>query len=264
MKVIKRKVLNHVRGASAALASVLCVLPNWAQAADSYPLCGIDRQQFAKFAYPAGVPHFDHKLIKWPQSPGLIVLSPDAQWEEKSEQLLDQIGNDGVPPPSLIKFVHYNTPAEIREAPETYGVNNVFVAIDGAGFNEKPETDDLRQALADVLISPKLADRLVADGLRTKQWAVQSHMNAESGETYVSAALINPALNQEAVLHAIYTLYYAALSPPATYRVRDFFDAMFVSDGNHLSDFAKAYYRIVMDPNVPTGVAPDQFDACNG
>jgi len=254
--------------AGAVLGALFLVFGPAAQADGIFQLCGIDQRQFSRFAYPAGVPYFDNQLVKWSRPPGLLVLAPDKGWEDESKRLFNHLSNDGLPVPAPVEFIQYASRSEIQDAAQQHGVSNVFIVIDPAGFSESPERDELRQAMADVLWSPKIVDRLLADALKTQRWSIQSHLNVGTGEVYVSAAVINPAIGKQAVSHAVYTLYYAALSPPATYRVQDFFDAMFLSettsDAARLSEFAKAYYRVVLDPRVPTGARPDQFGACSG
>jgi len=266
---VNRTAIRYTRWASGALCLALFFSSGlWAQAADLYGLCGIDQQQFSKFAYPAGVPYLSDRLVKWRQPPGLIVLSPHAELEGASKRLFEQVGNDGLQAGSPVKFVHYATPDEIYNVTTEHGINNVFLIVDAVGFSGDQRTKELRQAVMDMLLSPPIVDRLFSTALKNQEFSIQSHVNLISGEVFSSVALINPEIGATAVSHTLYTLYYAALSPPATYRVRDFFDAMFVPPVNggatHLSELAKAYYRVVLDPGVQIGALPGQFGECNG
>jgi len=261
--------IGHTRWFCGALSLALFLLSSfWTQAADVYRLCGIDQKLFSKFAYPAGVPYLSDRLIKWNESPGLFILSPSKDFEEENKGLFDHIRKDELLTDAPMKFVHYASPSEIYDVVTQYGINNIFIFVDPAGFTNDPKPIELRQAVMDVLLSPQIVERLFSTALKDQQFSLQSHINVASGEVYASVALINPAISPKAMPSTLYTLYYAALSPPATYRTRDFFNTMFVptaTDGTtHLSEFAKAYYGVVLDPSVPTGALPDQFGECDG
>lgn len=249
------------------LASVV-LFASTVHAEDKYELCNVDPELFSRIAFPEGVPLMSERLIKWRNPPGIIVLSPDKAFEEASENLFSRLRLDGVyPATSVARFVTYTSPDEFYEVIAQDGLNNIFLIIDNAGFGNDDESFALQQGITDILVLPRVAERLLSDAQRTNRYALQSHISGKTGEVFSSVGLINPSLDDAALAHALYELSYAALSPPATYRLQEFVATMFVvaTEQNGLtriSEDAKAYFRFVLRPDVPVGARPNQFVDC--
>lgn len=260
---------KHALGfaASVWLATIAFFGPT-AHAEEKYTLCNVNPELFSRLAFPEGAPLLSERLFKWRNPPGIIVLSPDETFEAASERLFSRLRRDDVyPETGVARFATYTSPDEFHEVIAQDGFNNIFLIIDRAGFGNDDASFALQQGITDILVLPRVAERLLSDAQRTNQYALQSHISGKTGEVFSSVGLINPLLDDAAMAQALYGLSYAALSPPAIYRTREFFATMFIGDTGQnnlprITEDAEAYFRFVLRSDVPVGAQPQQFVAC--
>jgi hypothetical protein len=260
--------------AAGLLLAWFCLLSQATYAGVPYSLCGIDIQQFMKFAFPSNSSSGIKSLYKWDMVPNLIVLSPDERIRALVAPAFDQIAKDNIVPGSQLVFRTYGSAEEIFSLARYYGLNNVFVVVDAAAFSDEQERASLRQQVADIvnhipgLLTPEaLVDGLFADA----KWSgyAASRVGTRNAAAMVQVVLVNPRVGTKDLASTVYLDFLLELAPTAAFgEPTEYFSAAFDSQSQgaalklKLSEFGKSFLQVMLDPAVRAGAKPEDFQAC--